>query len=123
MFEHPAGSWLMPYGNELGPTADHIPPIVKKEEAQHGDADRGRYRADGGDRHRGDRAKRAGQLSRNCVELRANADDEAAQAKRRDDPVESLGEAAWLLQNEQELTDLLGQRGLDHRPDAGEYDD
>src|SRR6266446_7704618 len=113
MFEHTAGNWLMPCGNELGRMADHIPAVVKKEEAHHSDADRGRYRADGGDRHRGDRAKRAGQLSRNCVELRANADDETGQAERRDDPVEGLAEAAWLLQEEHELTDLLGQRGLD----------
>src|SRR6266852_7856950 len=106
MFEHPAGNWLMPCGNELGRTDDHIAAVVKKEEAHHSDADRGRYRADGGGRHRGDRAKRAGQLSRNCVEFGANADDETAQAERPSDPVEGLAEAAWLLQDQQELTDL-----------------
>src|SRR5216683_5897221 len=123
MLEHPASSGLMPYGNELGRTADHIPAVVKKEEAHHSNADRGSYRADGGDRHRGDRAKRAGQLSRNRVELRAKADHETAQTERPNDPVEGLAEAAWLLQDEHELADLLGQRGLDNRPDAGEHED
>src|SRR5258708_19528581 len=107
MCEHRAGSWLMTYGNELGPTADHIPPIVKKEEAHHGDADRGRYRADGGDRHRGDRAKRACQLSRNCVELRANAADEPGHAERRDDPVEARVQPPCLLHTTHNSTHLL----------------
>src|SRR5260370_40783556 len=113
MTARPARGGLMPYGNERARTADHVPAVVKKEEAHHSDADRGSYRADGGDRHRGDRAKRAGQLFRNCVELRAKADYETAQTERPNDPVEGLAETAWLLQHKQELADLLGHRGLD----------